>query len=122
MKFVILHHTGYREEHYDFMLEAGSALRTWTIHSLDFGRRQEAVQNVDHRAAYLDYEGPVSGNRGDVRRVEKGAYFLIDEDPDTIVARFEGTLMKGEFTLSRISEGVWELAPENSSESAPRSS
>jgi hypothetical protein len=31
---------------------------------------------ADHRRSYLDYEGPVSGNRGQVIRVESGVYSL----------------------------------------------
>jgi hypothetical protein len=33
----------------------------------------------DHRRVYLDYEGPISGGRGEVVRVEAGT-FRSDED------------------------------------------
>jgi len=32
------------------------------------------VRTPDHRAMYLDYEGPISGNRGTVRRVDAGSW------------------------------------------------
>lgn len=32
------------------------------------------VQNIEHRRLYLDYEGPISGDRGSVRRVDAGTY------------------------------------------------
>jgi hypothetical protein len=35
----------------------------------------------DHRAFYLDYEGPVSGGRGEVLRVWAGYYEVIHRDP-----------------------------------------
>src|SRR5262245_43439326 len=36
-----------------------------------------AAQRLDdHRPAYLDYEGPVSGNRGKVRRLVRGQVLL----------------------------------------------
>ena len=36
------------------------------------GNAVEAVRIADHRPAYLEYEGPVSGDRGTVRRVAAG--------------------------------------------------
>ncbi len=33
----------------------------------------EATHMADHRAIYLDYEGPISDGRGRVKRVRKGA-------------------------------------------------
>lgn len=33
----------------------------------------ELIRLADHRSAYLDYEGPVSDNRGRVRRIAAGA-------------------------------------------------
>lgn len=39
----------------------------------------------DHRPYYLDYEGEVSGNRGQVRRVWEGRVVALEEAPDSIV-------------------------------------
>lgn len=56
-------------------------LATWSLSELPAGwlgaaadalQEVEAIQLDDHRAAYLDYEGPVSGDRGTVTRVASG--------------------------------------------------
>jgi hypothetical protein len=35
----------------------------------------DAQRIADHRLAYLEYEGPISGGRGTVRRLDGGSYF-----------------------------------------------
>lgn len=40
---------------------------------------------VDHRSLYLSYEGPVSGDRGSVRRVANGWCIIDDEEPNRFV-------------------------------------
>lgn len=71
-RFVLLHHTGAPDgDHYDLMLERDGTLATWRVASpaLDGARRIQ-----DHRRAYLDYEGPLSEGRGEVRRIAAGTY------------------------------------------------
>ncbi|HBE68769.1 MAG TPA: hypothetical protein DDW52_11540 [Planctomycetaceae bacterium] len=43
-----------------------------------------AERLIDHRRHYLTYEGPVSGNRGEVKRVASGTYerFAYGKRPD----------------------------------------
>ena len=54
--------------HWDLMLDTGETLRTWRLEpALPGVIRAEPLGN--HRRAYLDYEGPVSGNRGSVQRL-----------------------------------------------------
>jgi hypothetical protein len=76
-----------RETHCDLMLEVGATLHTWAIYTaprdwsrLDLIPRMIAASNTvdaeriaDHRPAYLDYEGPISGSRGTVRRLDGGS-------------------------------------------------
>jgi hypothetical protein len=76
------------------MLEKAGALETWEIESIDFTRPQRAVQKPDHRTAYLEYEGPVSGNRGKVKRVDEGKF---ERRPASVV--FAGRILNGEFVL-----------------------
>src|SRR5204862_462785 len=68
-RFVILEHD-HPERHWDFMLEAGPVLRTWRLAKAPdaTGIRIAAQPLGDHRALYLDYEGPLSGARGTVTR------------------------------------------------------
>ena len=42
----------------------------------------DAHRLPDHRALYLTYEGPVSGNRGSVRRELSGACEVTLDGPD----------------------------------------
>jgi hypothetical protein len=73
-RFVILehHHDGV---HYDLMIEVEGTLKTWRLDSpLEAGRQQAATVSFDHRLVYLDYEGPVSGDRGHVRQWDVGTY------------------------------------------------
>ncbi len=75
-RFVVLEHR-WNGVHYDLMLEDPStgALRTWAIDApIVAGAELPARALADHRRAYLDYEGPVSGNRGEVRRLDQGTY------------------------------------------------
>jgi hypothetical protein len=74
VRYVVLRHDGISEPHFDVMIEAapGGALHTWRVPSWP-PRGGEVFERLpDHRRDYLDYEGPVSGNRGTVRRVEAG--------------------------------------------------
>lgn len=65
-----------RGSHFDLMFETAAGLLTWAVDRLPvIGQPpQPALSLPLHRAAYLDYEGPVSGDRGSVRRVQAGIY------------------------------------------------
>ena len=68
-RFVVLEHVRPEDRHWDLMLESGDALATWALkHSPDSAQPIAAEQLPDHRLAYLDYEGPISGGRGAVTR------------------------------------------------------
>ena len=92
-RYVILLHevpagqavSGGRGTHWDLMLEQDGRLRTWALATEPAGELStRAEQLSDHRIAYLEYEGPVSGNRGSVRRWEAGEYELLAESPSRI--------------------------------------
>jgi hypothetical protein len=74
-RFVILEHD-HPEPHWDFMLEVGMVLKTWRLARPPeaTGEKVPALALGDHRVFYLDYEGPVSGNRGTVKRWDVGTY------------------------------------------------
>lgn len=76
LRFVVLHHTGLGEPHFDLMLERspGGPLQTFRLPDWPVTRRMSLTPLGDHRPDYLDYEGPVSGGRGAVRRVAAGTY------------------------------------------------
>ena len=56
----------------------------------------EALRIADHRLAYLEYEGPVSGNRGCVRRLDAGQY-RVGTTPTSYV--LDGQLVRGEIEI-----------------------
>jgi hypothetical protein len=88
--------------HWDFMLEHGEKLRTWRLaHPPDAGRPIEAEPLADHRLAYLDYEGPVSGGRGHVERWDRGEYETVESSATRIVVRLAGERLRGEAVLER---------------------
>ena len=104
-RFVVLEHR-WRGVHWDLMLEHSGALRTWALSAPPrAGVAIEAGALADHRLAYLDYEGPVSGDRGEVRRVDRGTFEPIVWRDDRIVVRLRGAQVIGEAELSRRSEG-----------------
>lgn len=66
--------------HWDLMLEQDGRLRTWRLLGEPQAGAVVAAESLpDHRIDYLDYEGPVSGGRGSVRRLEAGEYAVVHE-------------------------------------------
>jgi len=77
-RFVLLQHD-WDGTHYDLMLEEAGVLKTWRLSLPLTDQPQDATALSAHRLLYLDYEGPISGNRGVVRRVARGTYRPLDE-------------------------------------------
>jgi len=127
-RFVLLRHEcppqmG-KPSHWDLMLERGGALWTWRLLRLpaawhaagtaadDGGERSVAATRLaDHRLRYLTYEGPLSENRGDVSRVDQGAFEFISDDEDALVLDLSGRTLRGRITLTRLEGDQWQLAP-----------
>ena len=64
----------------------------------------------DHRLAYLELEGPLSGNRGSVQRVEEGEYELLEESESMIRLALSGKTLRGRLQLQRTaSTATWQL-------------
>jgi hypothetical protein len=73
------------------MLEWGESLRTWALAAEPANRAQLIGKKLpDHRLAYLDYEGPVSDNRGCVTRVDRGTYEVVRENEQELTVRLSG--------------------------------
>jgi hypothetical protein len=104
--FVLLCHRLSNSAHWDLMLDSGQALATWQLAAdPTVAARQSsscvltARRLADHRRFYLDYEGPVSGDRGDVVRIDRGVYVLLDRQPDQWTVELLGLVLVGEFRL-----------------------
>lgn len=106
-RFVMLEHD-WPALHWDLMLECGETLRTWRLNEpLPADAAFEGESLPDHRRLYLDYEGPVSENRGTVRRVESGVYSLQKETVDELVVDLEGQSRRGRLHLRLAATGRW---------------
>ncbi len=85
------------------MLEGDTALLTWQLL-----REPKSTASLpipakrigDHRKAYLDYEGEVSGDRGHVTRVDRGTCELESVEHGLAVARLSGERIAGRFSLT----------------------
>lgn len=86
--------------HWDLFLERDGALKTWSLASPPVAGpfSIEALQHFDHRLAYLDYEGAISGGRGTVKRLDTGSY-EAEWDATSIRLELSGAVLKGKFLL-----------------------
>jgi hypothetical protein len=82
------------------MLEWGGALRTWSLsHAPDSQAAITAEALPDHRLAYLDFEGEISGGRGAVARWDQGTYALL-EDEHAVEVALHGRRLAGRARLT----------------------
>jgi DNA polymerase Ligase (LigD) len=108
-RFVILEHD-HPFLHWDLMLEIGSALRTWRLAALPSASAPVAAELLgDHRLLYLDYEGPVSRDRGAVRRWDAGNYDALIDVGGSTCFRLQGLRLKGHCSIARRTDGTSEL-------------
>ena len=98
------------------MLEKEAALRTWRLLKAPGGPGVMTAEPLaEHRLAYLDYEGPVSGNRGTVQAFDRGEYSLVDETADSLVVRLRGAKLCGQAKIGRFSDAetmTFEFVPD----------
>lgn len=80
---VLLHTLADGSSHHDWLIErapADAPLLTFRTGSRPDGARGfEAERLPDHRRRYLDYEGPLDGGRGHVRRIAAGLVLRLVE-------------------------------------------
>ncbi|MBL8815552.1 MAG: hypothetical protein JNL58_05950 [Planctomyces sp.] len=77
-RFAILKHD-HPVLHFDFLLEGSEAAATWRLSVRPYpGILVPAARINDHRLMYLDYEGPVSGNRGTVLQELSGTFEMLN--------------------------------------------
>jgi DNA polymerase Ligase (LigD) len=106
-RFVLLEHD-HPTLHWDLMLEAGEALQTWRLPSVPVaGAVLPAARIGDHRLLYLDYQGPVSGNRGKVMRWDGGEFEWLEQSEFVLVVRLRGTQFEGLLRLEQQEDTSW---------------
>lgn len=122
-RFVILHHTDWpgHPDHYDLMLQLREASdeneRTLLTYSTVVNELP-AVGSLfsfgsPHRQAYLDFEGPISNQRGAVKRVDSGTCKILDgSDLDNLLkVELIGGRLRGIFAVRLNQEFVYILEP-----------
>jgi hypothetical protein len=99
VRFAVLTHD-WPVAHLDLFLEQNGVLRAWRLPA-DYQPREvcEALERHDHRLAYLDYVGPVSGDRGTVSRWDAGELEWLSETEQRIEVRLRGSRLNGDFAL-----------------------
>ena len=93
--------------HWDLLIEAGETARTWRL--LESPARWMSAPTIEvaaesiaaHRLMYLDYEGPVSRERGRVVRWDHGLAEWLSEGESSVRLRLNGERLVGELTLDR---------------------
>jgi DNA polymerase Ligase (LigD) len=114
-----------RATHCDLMVEFAGTLRTWAVEQLPRtwgglidttteeaeyslpvagSERGVATRLDDHRLDYLDYEGPVSRDRGTVRRLDAGTVEVVVDLPATCEMRITSGRLRGHLKLTRQGE------------------
>jgi len=109
-QFVVLEHD-HPVLHWDFMLEQGEMLKTWRFAAVPDKVAPMVVEALpDHRHAYLDYEGPVSRNRGAVHQWDRGDYECQEWTDTTIRIELRGQRLAGHVVLRRLETSErWEV-------------
>jgi hypothetical protein len=114
--YVILHHQfpagSDRQSHWDLMFQLDDVLLTWAVEECPHPGLQTVARALDdHRLEYLDYSGPVSGNRGEVIPWDRGSYQgnLSRTDPFSLHLQGDqcGGLLQMEPAVG--DEGTWRV-------------
>lgn len=107
LEFALLEHRAPDGTHWDLLLEmpGRERLATWRLAANPaVAAGPIAAEPIQpHRRVYLEYEGPLSGGRGTVRRVDRGRYLLEKSEPDALIGRFAGERLAGRWRV-----GPWE--------------
>src|SRR5438876_7099275 len=108
-RYVVLEHD-HPAPHWDFMLEAGDVLRTWRLASPPrAGQIISATATFDHRRLYLDFEGPISGNRGSVRRWDGGTFEWEADTAKEVSVCVTGERLHGQIRIAHVAGDEWAL-------------
>jgi hypothetical protein len=103
-RYAILEHD-WPVRHWDFFLEAGPVLKAWRLNAEPRYTTDIPVEAIgDHRLLYLDYEGPISGDRGRVTRWDAGVFDW--HSTEFLRVRLNGKRLKG---VAVIVSDVWRI-------------
>ena len=114
-RFVIQQHTKGPDTHWDLMLEKDDTLQTWRLDAAPNELKENiahAIKIFDHDPKFLTYEGPVNKGRAKVQIADAGTYKIIQQCSEKTELSLNGKILKGVFTLARIENDNWQLAPD----------
>jgi hypothetical protein len=87
------------------MFEADGVLLTWAASELPaIGGSVTGERLADHRLMYLDYEGPVLGDRGRVQRMDGGQFEWLETTPTRYLAKINGEKLRGQLLVEKTAE------------------
>lgn len=108
-RFVILQHD-YPSLHFDLMLEEAESLRTWRLPTPpQAGITIKGEVSFPHRLAYLDYEGPVGGGRGQVLCWDRGIYTVVSASDALVEVHCQGQKLRGTLYLLHRAGNDWDV-------------
>jgi hypothetical protein len=93
--FVVLHHTGIDDPHFDLMFETtdASQLTTFRVQQWPLIKSQNARKLRDHRRAYLNFQGEIPGDRGRVEKVDEGQFQVLASQSGWVLRSPDGKLV-----------------------------
>ena len=106
-----------RPSHWDLLLEREEVCWAWALEVLprrlltaEGPETADALRLTDHRKHYLDYEGPVNGHRGSVRRELSGRCEWLEESDSSVRVKLETATGSVELRLQQIDRDCWQLS------------
>jgi len=132
-RFVVQEHHA-QKLHFDFRLEMGGVLKSWSIPrgpSLDPAERRLAVETEDHPVEYADFEGFIPAGEygaGEHMKWDEGTYKLAGEggaleqfEAGRIAFELKGKKLRGAFSLLRMNrgDGQWLLIKKSDGHAEP---
>ena len=104
-RFAILEHTAPSGLHWDLLLQWAATLKTWALPEVPRpGKEMICDALPDHRPIYLEYEGPVSGDRGNVTRWDAGTYRVCRQSAGQWIVELAGEKLQGRAVLQRLTD------------------
>jgi hypothetical protein len=84
LHYVLLRHDGVPSPHFDLLIDISPGAPLLAFRCDDWPPTSPIARQPDHRRIYLDYEGPISNNRGQVRQAAQGTLIILEFSPSRL--------------------------------------